>query len=87
MARAATSVTVADIIQAVEGPIALTACADTSDEHCGIEKICPVHGKWNRVNHAVRSALEIVTLADMVSDVSSFGLTTPADAQVRPAPG
>ncbi len=74
MARDMHAITIADIIQAVEGPIALTACADTSDEHCGIEKICPVQGKWNRVNRAVTEALRDVTLADMVADVSSFGI-------------
>jgi len=67
-------ITVADVIQAVEGPIALTACADTSDEHCGIEAICPVQGKWNKVNTAVRAALNEVTLADMAEDVAAFGI-------------
>jgi FeS assembly SUF system regulator len=71
-------ITLADVIQAVEGPIALTACADTSDEHCNIESICPVQGKWNRVNSAVRLALSQVTLADMVADMSTFGVTQPA---------
>jgi FeS assembly SUF system regulator len=74
LGRPASEITVADVIQAVEGPIALTACADTSDEQCGIEPLCPVSGKWNRVNTAVRSALSEVTLADMVADVAAFGL-------------
>lgn len=69
-------ITIADVIQAVEGPIALTACADTSEEHCGIESICPVQGKWNRVNTAVRIALTEVTLADMAEDVMTFGAPT-----------
>ena len=76
--RPAEQITLADVIQAVEGPIALTACADTSDEHCNIESICPVQGKWNRVNSAVRAALSQVTLADMVADMSAFGITPPA---------
>jgi FeS assembly SUF system regulator len=74
LGRAPHQITVADVIQAVEGPIALTACADTSDEHCGIEAVCPVQGKWNKVNTAVRAALTEVTLADMAEDVASFGL-------------
>ncbi len=72
LGRAPREITVADVIQAVEGPIALTACADTSDEHCGIETVCPVQGKWNKVNRAVRAALSEVTLADMVEDVTAF---------------
>jgi FeS assembly SUF system regulator len=74
LGRAAASITVADVIQAVEGPIALTACADTSDESCSMERTCLVQGKWNRVNRAVRAALSEVTLADMAADVASFGL-------------
>ncbi len=74
LGRNPVEITVADVIQAVEGPIALTACADTSDEHCGIESVCPVQGKWNKVNTAVRAALGEVTLMDMVDDVSAFGI-------------
>ncbi len=77
LGRPSAEINLADVIQAVEGPIALTACADTSDEHCNIEAICPVQGKWNRVNSAVRAALTEVTLADMVADVSTFGITPP----------
>ncbi|MDX2145156.1 MAG: SUF system Fe-S cluster assembly regulator [Rhodospirillaceae bacterium] len=77
LGRAQVEITVADVIQAVEGPIALTACADTSDEECGMENSCPVQGKWNRVNTAVRAALSQVTLAEMVADVASFGMTVP----------
>jgi len=77
LGRSPSDISVADVIQAVEGPIALTACADTSDEHCGIESVCPVQGKWNKVNTAVRAALTEVTLADMVADVAAFGITPP----------
>lgn len=74
LGRVPSDITLADVIQAVEGPIALTACADTSDEHCGIQSVCPVQGRWNRVNTAVRAALADVTLADMVADISEFGM-------------
>ena len=74
LGRSAREITVADVIQAVEGPIALTACADTSEEHCSIERLCPAQGKWNRVNAAVRAALNQVTLADMAADMAvAFG--------------
>ena len=79
-------ITIADVIQAVEGPIALTACADTSNEECSIQTLCPVQGKWNRVNTAIRSVLADVTLADMVADMATVGLertkASPAPAAV-----
>jgi len=71
--QAADTVTVADVIEAIEGPIAITACVETSDEHCSYETLCPVQGKWNRVNRAVTDALRDVTLSEMVADVKNFG--------------
>ncbi len=65
-------VTIADVIEAIEGPIALTPCVDTSAEQCCYENLCPVHGKWNRVNNAVTHALREVTLADMDDGLSIF---------------
>lgn len=65
LARPADRITVADIIQAIEGPIALTDCVDGSDTICGVERLCPMRGNWGRVNDAVRRALSDVTLADM----------------------
>lgn len=82
LGRIPANITLADVIQAVEGPIALTACADTSDEHCSIESVCPVQGRWNRVNSAVRAALAEVTLADMVADMNTFGIA-PRAAQTH----
>lgn len=77
LGRVPAQITLADVIQAVEGPIALTACADTSGEHCGIESVCPLQGGWNRANSAVRAALAQVTLADMLADVNAFGPMPP----------
>lgn len=76
--RPASEVSVADIIEALDGPIALTACVDGADDSCEAESWCPMSGNWNRVNLAIRGALERVTLADM---------TDPADLfPPRPAP-
>ncbi|MSQ86254.1 MAG: SUF system Fe-S cluster assembly regulator [Alphaproteobacteria bacterium] len=74
LGRQPREISVADVIEAVEGPIALTACADTSDETCSMQSSCLVQGKWNRVNRAVRAALTDVTLAEMIADICSFGL-------------
>lgn len=80
LARGAEAISVAEIIAAVEGPIALTACVDGSDQACGAESLCPMRGNWERVNRAVRGALEGVSLADM-SAVPDF----PAPARPQAA--
>jgi len=66
LARPPAEISIADIICALEGPIALTACVDGSDDACGVERLCPMRGNWEKVNRAVRTALETVCLADMM---------------------
>jgi FeS assembly SUF system regulator len=61
------SISIADVITVLEGPLALTACADGKDGTCAHEKNCAVKGKWNPVNIAMRQALEKVTLTQMIS--------------------
>src|SRR3546814_5284860 len=60
------NITVAQIIQAMEGPIALTACVDGATDCCGAEAYCTMRGNWNRVNDAIRQALSSVSLAEMM---------------------
>ena len=67
LSRPAGEISMAAIIQSLEGPIALTACVHGSEEQCEVESLCPMSGNWNRVNAAIRGALERVTLADMTS--------------------
>lgn len=59
------TISVAQIIAALEGPIALTACVEGSGNHCDVESLCPMRGNWDKVNRAIRRALEDLTLADM----------------------
>jgi FeS assembly SUF system regulator len=58
-------VTVADVIGAIDGPIALTACVEGSGAGCDVGLICAVKGRWDLVNDAIRDALTNITLADM----------------------
>ncbi len=66
--REARAISVAEVITAIEGPIALTACVEDSDELCAVESLCGVAGNWDRVNAAVRAALNSVSLIDMAPD-------------------
>ena len=59
-------ISVAAIIEALEGPVALTACVEASDAHCRVESLCPIRGGWEKVNAAIRQSLEAVSLADLV---------------------
>ena len=68
--RSATCISVADVIIAVEGPIALTACVEDSGP-CEVQNLCAVRGNWDKVNQAVL-ALSQVTLVDMTSGFKSL---------------
>jgi DNA-binding IscR family transcriptional regulator len=59
------TINLAEVIVAVDGPIALTACVDGAMGGCEAEGNCPVRGRWDPVNAAVRAALSAVTIADL----------------------
>lgn len=63
--RPLASIPVADVIAAVDGPIALTACVDGSATECESQALCPMRGRWDPVNEAIQQALLAITLADM----------------------
>jgi FeS assembly SUF system regulator len=65
LAHAPEKTSIAAIIRALEGPIALTVCTTAPSGECEYEPQCPVRKPWQRINHAVRDALERITLADM----------------------
>jgi FeS assembly SUF system regulator len=65
LARPITAIAVADVISAVDGPIALTACVDGGAGDCDMQNMCAVRGRWDLVNEAIRGALTGITLADM----------------------
>lgn len=69
LARPAAAITLADIVEAVEGPIALTACLGEAKTDCTLEGCCDVRGHWPRVNAALRGALAQVALTQLAEDV------------------
>lgn len=65
--RPLSSMPLAAVIVAFDGPIALTACVDGSLTSCESEASCPVRGRWDPVNDAIRNALSGITVADLTS--------------------
>jgi FeS assembly SUF system regulator len=72
LGRLPEEITMAEIITALEGPIAITECIEVSSD-CSHERLCPVRSNWQRINDAVRGALEQVTLAEMTTPLTPFG--------------
>lgn len=63
--RAPAEISMATIIEAMDGPIAITDCAEGSTRDCNVESICAMSGNWDKINRAIRQSLESVSLAEM----------------------
>jgi FeS assembly SUF system regulator len=64
LARRPEYITAKQILDVFEGPIAITECSGASSR-CVIERQCRVGGAWQRVNSAIRRALDDVTLRQL----------------------
>ncbi|WP_394730291.1 SUF system Fe-S cluster assembly regulator [Altererythrobacter sp. GH1-8] len=78
LARPAAAISVADIVEAVEGPIALTACIDSQD--CAVDHNCSVKPHWPVINDALRGALAAIPLTQL-----AIGLATDVVREKEPA--
>jgi len=68
--RPAGAISVAEVIAAIEGPIAMTECS-VEEGLCSQEDNCDLRGNWQRISLAVSKALQEVSLAEMSAPVSS----------------
>ena len=74
LARSPREISAADVIDALEGPVSITECSSI-DSLCEHEDVCSVGGAWQRINVAIRRALDDVTLSDLIranSPVTQF---------------
>jgi len=65
LSRRASEITVAEVLSAMEGPIAMTECLETEGD-CQQQEVCPVRTNWERINFAVKNVLDAISLEDML---------------------
>lgn len=65
-------ISVADLVQALEGPIAITEC-NLGHDHCVSETNCGIRAPWLRINAVITNALSSIRLSDLVTS-SAFGV-------------
>ncbi len=70
-----------EVIAAIDGPIALTACVDNSFGVCDAEATCPVRGRWDAVNDAIRRALSGISIADLAGTPAAMPHPAPVAAE------
>ena len=84
LARPAVSVSVAEVVEALDGPIAITSCTEPTPGDCSILNLCPARANWERINRAIRESLGEVTLAEMAHTIpTAFLLPGELVAAVR----
>ena len=80
LTRPPEQISVAEVVEALEGPISLTECGSTGTEACGMEPSCIARGTWDPVSRAVQAALRALPL----SEIGPFRLPRPAAVSALP---
>jgi len=75
LARTAEEITLAEIIEAIDGPIAMTDCF-RPDHDCSMQGDCAVRPHWEAINRGVHALLDATTLADMTRPVKDSATST-----------
>jgi FeS assembly SUF system regulator len=85
LARPATTISAAEIIDAIEGPVAITEC---SGQHsaCDLETVCSTGSAWQRVNAAIRRSLDELSLAQLSGQQAVAVWRPELAAVIRPMP-
>ncbi len=80
LARSPEAITAAEIIDALEGPVAITECS-TDTSQCELESMCMVGGAWQRINQAIRNALVDISLAELDNPSAEYRDSKTANAR------
>ncbi|MSO71357.1 MAG: SUF system Fe-S cluster assembly regulator [Alphaproteobacteria bacterium] len=67
LARSPVCISVGEVIAAIDGPLALTACVEGAVEVCKVESSCPIRGRWSKVNAALKHALSEISIAELAT--------------------
>ncbi|MCK8514902.1 SUF system Fe-S cluster assembly regulator [Methylonatrum kenyense] len=70
LARDAGAISIAEVIMAMEGPIALTDCIEGGGEACQFHAHCVLSTNWSRINDAIYRALQDVSIKDMIEPLT-----------------
>ena len=86
LARPAAAISLADIVEAVEGPIAMAACSGHGRGDCTLEAACSVRPHWPAVDAALRAALSGVSLVQLARPAQSVAQPVSLAASSQAAP-
>lgn len=82
LAREPAAISAVDVIEAIEGPLAVTECT-VSPGSCELEPTCQLSSQWQLLSVAVRKALAEITLKDLIGDPISPRIAIPRKAVIK----
>jgi FeS assembly SUF system regulator len=59
-------ISVADVVEAIEGPLELAPCYNDNDNDCILAKLFAPQNRWNKVNRAIKETLDGIRVSDLV---------------------
>ena len=71
MARPAAEITLAEMFEALEGPVAITACTSPEGQGCDLEATCGLKPNWSWINREILGTLRGISLQAMSGSVVS----------------
>src|SRR5512138_840264 len=76
LSRPSGAISVADVIQAIDGPLTVTACSSAA-ENCGQYSKCSVRDPLWRIKDRILSALAMCSLEEIAAETSQDEPATP----------
>ena len=74
LSRSADAISIRNIIDIIDGKVALTACSPESEDECNMTNFCPTQKHWQIINNAVCDALDSVNIAEMANPEQFLGI-------------
>jgi len=59
-------ISIADVVEAIEGPLELNPCTNDAEADCALAKIYAPKNKWNKVNVAIKQTLDGIRVSDLI---------------------
>jgi Rrf2 family protein len=84
LARAPQAISVADVVEAIDGPLTLTACSDTSDT-CDQFAKCNIRDPLHRIRERIASALATCSVAELAADRTASAVVAGATVRLMPS--
>ena len=74
LARSSDQITLAEVVSAIEGKLAMTECC-AMENTCALDSLCAIKENWQVINKIILTALGELTLKDMTKPLKEHPLT------------